>query len=204
LGHTRQNEAVHKLYSIGERVRLCTDRRIKQDWNYLQASDHFFYMSTKHNDDGSVHSHYSPYDSPYTAFTNYMNVLSDFMTRVEEQYPASIDNEELNSLLLTIRNQEQEIERLHREVEMMRNNIVNDTTGDFPIDEPVPAMEEKPAPEPKPEKKPEKKPAAKKPAAKKPADKKAEPKKAPAKKAPAKKAEPKKAPAKKPAAKKAK
>jgi alpha-amylase len=191
LGNTLQQEAVKKLYSIGERVRLCTDRRIKQDWNYLQASDHFFYMSTKHNDDGSVHSHYSPYDSPYTAFTNYMNVLSDFMTRVEEQYPASIDNEELNSLLLTIRNQEQEIEKLHREVEMMRNNIVQDTTGDFPIDEkpapePEPVKEEKPAPE-------KKKPAAKKPAAKKPA----------AKKLAAKKPAAKKPAAKKPAAKKA-
>ena len=177
LGNTLQQEAVKKLYSIGERVRLCTDRRIKQDWNYLQASDHFFYMSTKHNDDGSVHSHYSPYDSPYTAFTNYMNVLSDFMIRVEEQYPASIDNEELNSLLLTIRNQEQEIEKLHREVEMMRNNIVKDTTGDFPIDEPepaAPAVEEKPVEK----KKPAKKPAAKKPAAKKaPAKKKAPTKK---------------------------
>ena len=191
LGNTLQQEAVKKLYSIGERVRLCTDRRIKQDWNYLQASDHFFYMSTKHNDDGSVHSHYSPYDSPYTAFTNYMNVLSDFMIRVEEQYPASIDNEELNSLLLTIRNQEQEIEKLHREVEMMRNNIVKDTTGDFPIDEPVP--EEQPEPEKKPEPK------------KKVATKKAAEKKAPVKKAPAaKKPEAKKTPAaKKPAAKKA-
>ena len=184
LGNTLQQEAVRKLYSISERVRLCTDRRIKQDWNYLQASDHFFYMSTKHNDDGSVHSHYSPYDSPYTAFTNYMNVLSDFMTRVEEQYPTSIDNEELNSLLLTIRNQEQEIEKLHREVEMMRNNIVKDTTGDFPIDElpeaPVVKEEEKPAEKkaaPKkaaaPKKPAAKKaPAAKKPAAKKPAAKK--------------------------------
>ena len=186
LGNTLQQEAVRKLYSIGERVRLCTDRRIKQDWNYLQASDHFFYMSTKHNDDGSVHSHYSPYDSPYTAFTNYMNVLSDFMTRVEEQYPASIDNEELNSLLLTIRNQEQEIEKLHREVEMMRNNIVKDTTGDFPVDEePVKEPESEPVKEEKPAaKKPAaKKPAAKKPAAKKPAEKKPAAKKAAAKKA---------------------
>ncbi|MBQ9820593.1 MAG: alpha-amylase, partial [Muribaculaceae bacterium] len=90
---------------------------------------------------------------------------------------ASIDNEELNSLLLTIRNQEQEIEKLHREVEMMRNNIVKDTTGDFPIDEPepaAPAVEEKPVEK----KKPAKKPAAKKPAAKKaPAKKKAPTKK---------------------------
>ena len=158
LGNTLQNEAVEKLYSIGERVRLCQDKRIKQDWNYLQASDHFFYMCTKHSSDGSVHSQYSPYDSPYAAFTNYMNVLSDFMTRVEAQYPSDIDNEELNSLLLTIRNQEHEIEELNREVEMMRNNIVKDTTGDFAPEEPA-----LPLPEPKQEKKtePKKKVAAK-------------------------------------------
>ena len=119
------------MYSISERVRLCDDKRIKQDWYYLQASDHFFYMSTKHSEDGSVHSHYSPYDSPYMAFTNYMNVLSDFMIRVDEQFPSSIGNEELNSLILTIKNQENEIEQLNREVEMLRNNIVKDTTGDF-------------------------------------------------------------------------
>ncbi len=160
LGNILQQEAVKKLYSIGERVRLCDDRRIKQDWYYLQASDHFFYMSTKHSDDGSVHSHYSPYDSPYMAFTNYMNVLSDFMIRVEEQFPESIGNEELNSLLLTIRNQENEIGQLKREVEMLRNNIVNDVAGDF-----EPATEKKPAAEKKATAK--KKPAAKKPAAKK-------------------------------------
>lgn len=131
LGNTLQKEAVKKLYSISERVRLCDDKRIKQDWYYLQASDHFFYMSTKHSEDGSVHSHYSPYDSPYMAFTNYMNVLSDFMIRVDEQFPSSIGNEELNSLILTIKNQENEIEQFNREVEMLRNNIVKDTTGDF-------------------------------------------------------------------------
>lgn len=131
LGNTLQKEAVKKLYSISERVRLCDDKRIKQDWYYLQASDHFFYMSTKHSEDGSVHSHYSPYDSPYMAFTNYMNVLSDFMIRVDEQFPSSIGNEELNSLILTIKNQENEIEQLNREVEMLRNNIVKDTTGDL-------------------------------------------------------------------------
>lgn len=144
LGNTLQQEAVKKLYSIGERVRLCQDKRIKQDWNYLQASDHFFYMSTKHNSDGNVHSHYSPYDSPYTAFTNYMNVLSDFMIRVEAQYPADIDNEELNALLLTIKNQEKEIHALHREVELMRNNIVKDLTGDFKVETaPAPKKEAK-------------------------------------------------------------
>ena len=146
MGNILQDEAVNKLYCLSERIRLIEDKRIRQDWNYLQASDHFYYMSTKHSSDGSVHSHYSPYDSPYAAFTNYMNVLSDFMIRVREQFPEEIENEELNALLLTIRNQEKEIEELNREVEMMRNNIVKDTTGDF-----VPKVEE--TVEEKPEKK---------------------------------------------------
>lgn len=123
LGNQLQNEAFNKLYSIAERVRLCDDRRLKQDWTYLQAADHLYYMSTKHLADGAVHSLFSPYETPFQAFTNYMNVLSDFIVRVEEQYPLSIDNEELNALLTTIRNQAREIEDLNREVESMRKNI---------------------------------------------------------------------------------
>ncbi len=123
LGNKLQNEAFNKLYSVSERVRLCSDRRLKQDWTYLQASDHFFYMSTKHLNDGAVHAMFSPYETPFQAFTNYMNVLADFIVRVEEQYPLSIENEELNSLLTTIRNQATEIEVLNKEVASMRNNL---------------------------------------------------------------------------------
>ena len=148
LGNDLQNEAFNKLYSIAERVRLCSDRRLKQDWMYLQASDHFYYMCTKHLDDGAVHSHYSPYESPFTAFTNYMNVLADFIVRVEEQYPLTIENEELNALLTTIRNQEREIAELNKEVALMRNNILKDEE----------LAKEEPA-------KPAKKPAARKKAA---------------------------------------
>lgn len=123
LGNKLQDEAFNKLYSVAERVRLCSDRRLKQDWSYLQASDHFFYMSTKHLNDGAVHAMFSPYETPFQAFTNYMNVLADFIVRVEEQYPLSIENEELNSLLTTIRNQATEIEALNKELSSMRNNI---------------------------------------------------------------------------------
>lgn len=123
LGNKLQNEAFNKLYSVAERVRLCDDRRLKQDWLYLQASDHFFYMSTKHLADGAAHAHFSPYETPFQAFTNYMNVLADFIVRVEEQYPLSIENEELNSLLTTIRNQAREIETLNKEVASMRQNL---------------------------------------------------------------------------------
>lgn len=121
LGNKLQNEAFNKLYSISERVRLCDDRRLKQDWWYLQCSDHFFYMSTKHLNDGALHALFSPYETPFAAFTNYMNVLADFIVRVEEQYPLSIENEELNALLTTIRNQAEEIATLNKEVASMRN-----------------------------------------------------------------------------------
>ena len=124
-GNELQNEALNKLYAVAERVNLCQDRRLKQDWKYLQSSDHFFYMSTKNKADGASHAAFSPYDSPFSAFTNYMNVLADFLVRVEEQYPENIDNEELNSLLLTIRNQSAEINELNKEVKNLRNNILN-------------------------------------------------------------------------------
>lgn len=123
LGNTLQNEAFNKLYSVAERVHLCSDRRLLQDWNYLQSSDHFFYMSTKHFSDGAAHAMFSPYESPYEAFTNYMNVLSDFIVRVEEQYPLSIENEELNALLTTIKNQSSEIEMLNRELKTLKTSI---------------------------------------------------------------------------------
>ncbi len=122
MGNRLQNEAIEKLYGVAERVRLCDDRRLKQDWWYLQGADHFYYMSTKHFADGAAHSSFSPYETPFAAFTNYMNVLSDFIVRVEEQYPLSIDNEELNSLLTIIRNQAREIETLNKEVATLRNN----------------------------------------------------------------------------------
>lgn len=110
MGNVLQKEAFRKINEISERVRLCSDRRILQDWLYLQSSDHFYYMNTKH------YNLFSPYDNPYDAFNNYMNVLSDFILRVEAQYPSSIENEELNSLLTTIRNQGNEIEQLEKKI----------------------------------------------------------------------------------------
>lgn len=116
LGNVLQQEAFRKLTDIGERVRLSDERRIKQDWDYLQSSDHFYYMSTKHFGSGG----FSPYDNPYDGFNNYMNVLSDFIVRVNAQFPDSIENEELNSLLTTIKNQGKEIEELQKELEKQK------------------------------------------------------------------------------------
>lgn len=94
--------------------------------------------------DGASHAAFSPYDSPFAAFTNYMNVLADFLVRVEEQYPENIDNEELNSLLLTIRNQAGEIEELNKEVKTLRNNILNaDDSTNAPKEEVLEIVDKK-------------------------------------------------------------
>ena len=115
LGNVLQQEAFRKINEIGERVRLSQTRRIRQDWYYLQSSDHFYYMSTKHMGQGG----FSPYDNPYDAFNNYMNVLSDFIVRVNAEFPENIENEELNSLLSTIKNQGEEIESLQKELDKL-------------------------------------------------------------------------------------
>lgn len=120
LGNILQKEACNRLYSVAERVRLCNDRRLLQDWDYLQSSDHFYYMSTKRKSDGAMHRLFSPYDSPYEAFTNYMNVLSDFIVRVQQQYPDSIENEELNALITTIQNQSIEIQHLEEKLARLK------------------------------------------------------------------------------------
>lgn len=168
-GNDLQREAINKLYGISERVSLVEDRKIRQDWDYLQGSDHFFYMATGNGADAA----FSPYDSPFAAFTNYMNVLADFLVRVEEQFPENVENEELNSLLLTIRNQSSEIEQLNKEVNALRKNILESEDSNYaPVE--VSAKEEKSpkakkaaakktAAEPKPaeKKRPGRKPAAK-------------------------------------------
>ena len=120
LGNVMQREAFNKLYSVADRVRICTDRRIKQDWDYLQASNNFRFMTTK---PASVGLNRGIYDNPYDAFTNYMNILGDFINRVNTLYPADIDNEELNSLLTTIRNQGEEIERKDKEIEKLQKQL---------------------------------------------------------------------------------
>ncbi len=126
VGNTLQKEAIKTLYAIGERLRMCNDRRLKQDWLYLQTSDHFYYMSTKHFSDGASHSQYSPYPTPYDAFSNYMNILSDFIGRVKAQYPDSVENEELNALLLTINNQALEIKKLQADLKTVISKNVKE------------------------------------------------------------------------------
>ncbi len=120
LGNPMQREAFDKLYSVAERVRIANDPRINQDWDYLQASNNFRFMTTKPSNVGLDRGIYS---TPFDAFTNYMNILGDFITRVNSLYPEEIENEELNSLLTTIKNQGDEIAMKDKEITRLKAKV---------------------------------------------------------------------------------
>lgn len=156
LGNPMQREAFNKLYSVADRVRIADDPRINQDWDYLQASNNFRQMTTKSSQVGIDRGIYA---SPFDAFTNYMNILGDFIARVNSLYPESVDNDELASLLTTIKNQDEEIEMKNKEITRLQTKI-----------EKIEAAEEKLRAKLEKTKAPktETAPKAKKPAAKKP------------------------------------
>lgn len=181
LGNPMQREAFNKLYSIADRVRIANDPRINQDWDYLQASNNFRFMTTKPSNVGLDRGIYS---SPFDAFTNYMNILGDFINRVNSLYPEEIDNEELDSLLTTIKNQGDEIEMKDNEIVRLKAKVTKMQEEELKLKDKVEKLSEK------------KKVEAKKTTTKTAAAKKTTTRKVAPKTAPAKAAKPETAPAK--------
>lgn len=148
LGNVMQREAFNKLYSIADRVRVCGDRRIQIDWDSLQASNNFRFMTTKPG-----YQYRGIYDSPYDAFTNYMNILGDFIARVNNLYGGA-DNEEIDGLITLIKNQGDELAAKDKEIERLRKKLERYNPTECEA-------------EAKPKKAAAKKPCGRKPAAKK-------------------------------------
>ncbi len=119
-GNELQVAALDKLYSLTEKVRKCEDRQIRKDWEYLQASDHFYYMATKFFSDGAVHAYFNPYETPYDAFMNYMNVLSDFEIRVNRFIPDIKEQTEISKLNELIREKELIIDQQLAEISELK------------------------------------------------------------------------------------
>ncbi len=88
LGNELQQEAFQKVYAMTEKLSIVNDPDLWEDFGHLQESDHFYYMCTKFFSDGEVHKYFNPYDTPYEAFINYMNVISDFQIRLDEKKAA--------------------------------------------------------------------------------------------------------------------
>lgn len=122
LGNEMQDEAYTKLYDCSEKMTKCNDPELIKDWNYLQTSDHFYYMCTKHFSDGEIHNNINPYSSPYEAFMNYMNVLSDFEIRLNEMIPENKVEKEIAKLRNELSEKNDEIKRIKNEKKKSRIN----------------------------------------------------------------------------------
>lgn len=110
LGNPLQEQAFNKLYSLLPGVIASNDPKLIKDFTYLQVSDHFYYMATKFFSDGDVHSYFNPFKSPYEAFINYMNVLSDFEIRVNAASGVS-ENQEVSRLSKIIQEKNELIQK---------------------------------------------------------------------------------------------
>jgi alpha-amylase len=82
LGNSMQSNALHDVYSLGDQIVATGDEALIHDWRKLQTSDHFYYMCTKWFADGDVHKYFNPYESPYDAYINYMNILESIRGRI--------------------------------------------------------------------------------------------------------------------------
>ena len=129
LGNELQQEASDKLYQLEGRMQKCTDLNLVKDWNYLLESSHFYYMSTKFFSKGKHHNYNNPYDSPYEAFINYMNVLSDFKLRLNSIVPVDKVEVEIASLTSVIEEKEARIKIIEAEIKSLKakNKTVSGT-----------------------------------------------------------------------------
>ncbi|MBN2774065.1 MAG: glycoside hydrolase family 57 protein [Prolixibacteraceae bacterium] len=120
LGNYLQKEAFEKLTEMNRYMESCEDEEIRKDWNYLQAGDHFYYMSTKYFNDGQVHRFFNPYSSPYEAFINYMNVLSDFKLRLNLIFEDDNISREIESYKEAILRKDKELKKLKAELSRLK------------------------------------------------------------------------------------
>ncbi len=123
LGNEMQEEAFNKLYDFLPRVKQCTDEKLLKDWRYLQVSDHFYYMCTKFFSDGDVHAYFNPYETPYEAFINYMNVLNDFGLRLNAAMPETLQDQNVAELTQLVNEKEEIIKKLEAKLKASKNDL---------------------------------------------------------------------------------
>ncbi len=123
LGNEMQKEAFDKLNELRDKVYQSNNPELMMDFKYLQVSDHFYYMSTKFFSDGEVHSYFNPYDSPYEAFINYMNVFSDFKIRLDAAVSTNPDDE-IAKLSRIIKEKNDSIQKYEKEIKRLKQDAI--------------------------------------------------------------------------------
>ncbi len=120
LGNELQQEAFNKLYQLESRVKQVDDHALLKDWEYLQVCNHFYYMNTKFFTDGGQHKVYNPFSSPYEAFINYMNVLSDFELRLNSFVPENKVEKEIAALNKLLAEKEEKLRKYELEIKNLQ------------------------------------------------------------------------------------
>ena len=120
LGNELQKEAFNKLYQLKDQMRKCTDATMLKDWDYLQTNDHLYFMCTKFFSDGEVLKHFNPYGTPYEAFINYMNVLSDFKIRLNAIVPESAKDQEITNLKELVTEKTKKLDATEKELTKLK------------------------------------------------------------------------------------
>jgi len=126
LGNALQEQAFNKLYELLPKVMQVEDEILHRDFRYLQVSDHFYYMATKFFSDGEVHSYFNPFGSPYEAFINYMNVLSDFEIRLNAAL-RSDSTDEVRRLSKIISQKDEQLKKLEAQVSLLTSKKKRET-----------------------------------------------------------------------------
>jgi alpha-amylase len=82
LGNDLQRSAFEAAKKVGVLARRAHEPAILEAWRRLMTSDHFYYMYVGgHGADEGVHQYFSSYGSPFDAYANYMNALTDLHRR---------------------------------------------------------------------------------------------------------------------------
>ncbi len=113
-----QESVINKLRETCENVHICQSNDILDKWLMLQSIDHLFYMDTSRS------SAFTPYPSPYDAYTNYMNVFSDFLLRLAAQFPEDY-SQGISDYEKTIQKQDAELKEKQEEIETL-NHIISE------------------------------------------------------------------------------
>ena len=122
LGNGMQKEAFRKLYELNSRMLRCNNKDLLRDWNYLQSSDHFFNMSTKHSSGANSDRSKNPFDTPYEAFINYMNILSDFKIRLNSIIPENQTESEIAILQRIIEEKDIRLRKLEADIDRLQKS----------------------------------------------------------------------------------
>jgi len=145
-GNELQIEAFDKLYKLAERVKQTPDPKIKADWKYLQTSNHFRFMSTKFYSTAR-RKPYNPYESPYDAFINYMNVLSDFTLQLQKVEVPEV-KVDVSALEMELLEKDRQLKIARLQLDKWRTNFAKTMQDDEKIEQ---SLKKRGRPKKKPE-----------------------------------------------------